>query len=367
MKILRISPSFASIEYPGSGLNAYYHSIHSSEENLILTEFKSATYKHVPSNVTIKAIKINNVSLGKPGKFKSYSIIRLAKKIYSTLIFFFKAKKDIDTFLPDIVHLYTPIHLITGLYCKIRFKSKLVVSLHGTDVLRISSSQFFKYLLRFFDSILLLSKKMKDDLAINHSDITYIGNGFDNTIFKLPETEKRKKIILTVGNLRWQKDHHTLIKAFSIFTKQNPDYKLIIIGDGDLKEELKELAFSQGVSKLIDFKGSLPPLEVAKFMQQSDFFILSSISEGSPKVILEAMSCGLPILSTSVGDIPNLVQESGMSCKAGDHLILSKAMSDFVDVLMKMNRKEISKIISFKSWQNVTKTLEHKYKKLIIQ
>ena len=208
---------------------------------------------------------------------------------------------------------------------------------------------------------------MKDDLAINHSDITYIGNGFDNTIFKLPETEKRKKIILTVGNLRWQKDHHTLIKAFSIFAKQNPDYKLIIIGDGDLKEELKELAFSQGVSKLIDFKGSLPPLEVAKFMQQSDFFILSSISEGSPKVILEAMSCGLPILSTSVGDIPNLVKESGMSCKAGDHLILSKAMSDFVDVLMKMNRKEISKIISFKSWQNITKTLEHKYKKLIIQ
>ena len=56
-----------------------------------------------------------------------------------------------------------------------------------------------------------------------------------------------------------------------------------------------------------------------------------------------------------------------MSCKAGDHLILSKAMSDFVDVLMKMNRKEISKIISFKSWQNITKTLEHKYKKLIIQ
>lgn len=365
MKILRISPSFASREYPGSGLNAYYHSINSREENLVLTEYKSATYMHVPSNIIIKPKKTITVGLGKPGKINSSRVVSLIKKFFSTLIFFFKSKKDIDKFLPDIVHLYTPIHIITGLYCKARYKSKLVVSLHGTDVLRIRSSYLFKYILKFVDSILLLSQKMKDDLSIFHKDITYIGNGFDNKIFKFDEFSERQKIILTVGNLRWQKDHHTLIKAFSIFTKKHNDYRLMIIGDGDLKEELKELALAEGVSDLIDFQGLLPPVEVAEFMQQSDFFVLSSVSEGSPKAVLEAMSCGLPVLSTNVGDIPELIRGFGISCKAGDHLILSKTMLDFVKVVASINRKEISKKISIKSWQNITNTLEIKYKTLI--
>ena len=82
MKILRISPSFASREYPGSGLNAYYHSINSREENLVLTEYKSATYMHVPSNIIIKPKKTITVGLGKPGKINSSRVVSLIKKFF---------------------------------------------------------------------------------------------------------------------------------------------------------------------------------------------------------------------------------------------------------------------------------------------
>lgn len=365
MKILRISPSFASVEFPGSGLNAYYHAINSSDKNLILTEFKQATYMPVPSNVRIIPVKINNISLGRPGKFNSFRIINFYKKLLSTIKFFLLAKDEINQFTPDIVHLYTPIHLIGGLYCKYKHKSKLVVSLHGTDVLRISASFFYKLILNLCDSILLLSYKMKDDLLLNHKDIFYIGNGFDNKIFNYKENINRKKYILTVGNLRWQKDHQSLIRAFSSFIKKHPEYMLIIVGAGVLEEELRKIASLEGISDLVNFKGKLPPSDISKLMQQSDFFVLSSVSEGSPKVILEAMSCGLPIVSTYVGDVPKLIKGYGISCSASNPLLLSNAMSECVDLCKKINRKEISDSVSSRSWQNITLSLEEKYTQLI--
>jgi glycosyltransferase involved in cell wall biosynthesis len=365
MKILRISPSFASVDFPGSGLNAYYHAINSSNKNLILTEFKQATYMPVPSGVRIIPIKINNISLGRPGKFNSFRIINFYKKLLSTIKFFLLAKDHIDLFAPDIVHLYTPIHLISGLYCKFKFKSKLVVSLHGTDVLRISASFFYKFVLNLCDSILLLSYKMKNELSLNHKDISYIGNGFDNKIFNFNEDVKRKKIILTVGNLRWQKDHQSLIKAFSNFKKKHPEYILLIVGTGVLEGELKKLASSEGISDFMEFKGKLSHSDISELMQQADFFVLSSVSEGSPKVVLEAMSCGLPIVSTSVGDIPKLIKGYGLSCPPSNPLLLSKTMSDCVDLCNKINRNEISNRVSSRTWKNITHSLEEKYRKLI--
>ena len=366
MKILRITPSFASKEHPGSGLNAYYHSIYSSNENFILTEFKSASYMEVPSNVNIKPISINKISLGNPRKRNSLKLLHFFKKLFSTIIFLFKSRSEIDKFSPHIVHLYTPIHLITGFYCKIRHNSKLVVSLHGTDVLRIKSSRFYKNLLNLCDSILLLSHKMREDLSLNHKDVTYIGNGYDSNIYNYKESSKRRKNILTVGSLRWQKDQATLIKAFALFLKKHNEYRLIIIGDGELKEELKKLASSEGVDDSIDFFGIIPPKDVASIMNQSDFFILSSISEGSPKVVLEAMSCGLPIVSTSVGDIPLLIRDFGISCPPENPILLSDSMSDCVQMSNNISRKDISKSVSNRSWINITNLLENKYQELLI-
>ena len=100
---------------------------------------------------------------------------------------------------------------------------------------------------------------------------------------------KRDKYIITVGNLRWQKDHASMIKAFNIFHKVHSDYKLIIIGEGELRNVLEKQIEKLSLKDSVYLKGKRDQKYIAEFMNRSELFILSSISEGSPKVIYEAM------------------------------------------------------------------------------
>lgn len=364
VKVLRVTPSFASEEFHGSGLNAYYHTVFSKLDNRIITEWKNATYLPVAEDVKVFALNIPSITLAPPASKDLKRNWAFMKKIMSTFIFLMKARNKIDTFCPDVVHVYTPIHILTGFYCKFMFKSKLVLSLHGTDVHRIKKSRFLMYLIKASDHVFLLSKKMASDLGIDASNISYLGNGFDNTIYSYSE-KKREKIVLSVGNLRWQKDYKTLIEAFADFKGMHPCYKLVIVGDGELREELENFAFSKGIRDAIEFRGSISSKGVSELMKISDIFALASVSEGSPKVVIEALASGLPIAATSVGDIPALVRNGGYCCPPQDPKSLSKSMSRCLDLTKNMKRKNLAKLVQHKSWLNVSRKLETKYKQLI--
>jgi glycosyltransferase involved in cell wall biosynthesis len=122
---------------------------------------------------------------------------------------------------------------------------------------------------------------------------------------------------------------------------------------------------SKGVREAIDFKGSISSKRVSELMQISDIFALASISEGSPKVIIEALASGLPIAATSVGDIPALVRNGGYCCPPQDPKSLSKSMSKCLDLTKNMSREDLAKLVQHKSWSSVSRELEVKYKQLI--
>lgn len=364
LRVLRVTPSFASEEFHGSGLNAYYHTVFSKLNNRVITEWKNATYLPVADDVKVFAINIPSVGLAPPaskGLKKNWIFL---KKIVSTFIFLMKARERIDAFRPDVVHVYTPIHILTGLYCKCMFKSKLVLSLHGTDVLRIKKSKLLRNLIKKLDYVFLLSKKMASDLAMDEANISYLGNGFDNSIYFHAE-KKREKLVLSVGNLRWQKDYKTLIKAFAYFKAMHSDYRLVIVGDGELREELESFAISEGVGPAVDFEGSISAARVSLLMQKADIFALASVSEGSPKVILEALASGLPIAATSVGDIPALVRDGGYCCPPQEPKLLSKCMSQCMDLTKTMRRKDLAKLVEHKSWSSISRVLDARYKQIV--
>lgn len=110
-----------------------------------------------------------------------------------------------------------------------------------------------------------------------------------------------------VGRLTKQKGFGYLIDAFSRLGDQRDNICLLIVGDGEDRGMLEELAREKGVDQRVIFTGSRP--DTMALMCISDAFVLSSLREGGPLVILEAMVAGLPVVSTRVGDAPSMVEE----------------------------------------------------------
>jgi len=354
--VLRVTPSYASQSNPGSGLNSYYHSKNSIFKTFILTENKGIKDYLQLRNVEINLVNTPRVRLAHPDSNFFRLFISLILKFYSSIIFFVNSKKIIDKIKPDIVHIYSPIYFIVGLYCKLKYKSVFLQSFHGTDALRVKKSNFLNKLLDFPDKNLSVTRSFSDAFKAK-KNISYIGNGFDGTIFFNKSTLRLKRII-NVGNLRWQKAHMDLIEAFKLFSEKNDGYILDIVGEGELKKKLMKKIIKLNLQNKVILHGKLNPSEVAHLYNQSEFFVLTSISEGSPKVILEAQACGLPIIGTNVGDVSEMLGKNSILISSGDIEEIQLAMQKMTKHCVDIDRKTISNDIQIKEWANITKNLD---------
>ena len=96
-----------------------------------------------------------------------------------------------------------------------------------------------------------------------------------------------------------EKDHFTLLRAFAIVAGELPGAELLIAGDGPLRDRLVELTKDLRLTDRVTFLGALP--HTAEFLSQLDIFVLSSLNEGLPLALLEAMAAGLPVVATRAG------------------------------------------------------------------
>jgi len=133
----------------------------------------------------------------------------------------------------------------------------------------------------------------------------------------LSRTEARKYLGLVkssdviigyIGGLKHEKNVEVLIKAFSDFIKNSFDVKvkLIIIGDGPARAVLEEAVNERNISNYVFFLGYVP--DAYRFLSAIDIFVLPSLSEGSPIVILEAMVCGRAIIASNIPAIKEMVK-----------------------------------------------------------
>ncbi|RKJ02807.1 glycosyltransferase family 4 protein [bacterium D16-54] len=135
---------------------------------------------------------------------------------------------------------------------------------------------------------------------------------------------------VNVGRLIEQKNQKLLIDAFSIIAKRFADYQLYIIGEGKLKESLQEKISFLGLDKRILLLGAKKTEELLFIIRNSRGFILSSNFEGVPNALIEAMSLGIPCISTDCpcGGPKSLIEtgKNGVLVTVGDCLSLSNAM-----------------------------------------
>ena len=111
-----------------------------------------------------------------------------------------------------------------------------------------------------------------------------------------------------VAHLSSEKGHGTLLRAIAELKDSCPETLLLIVGDGELRAELEDAVKDLGISDLVEFLGFRSDVE--GLIKQCDIFCLPSLSEGLSSAILAAMAARLPVIATSVGGIPELVQDN---------------------------------------------------------
>ncbi|MHC1713216.1 MAG: glycosyltransferase [Solidesulfovibrio sp.] len=146
--------------------------------------------------------------------------------------------------------------------------------------------------------------------------ITCIANGVDTEYFTPPSDDLRpvREVVLCPARFCEDKDHETLIRAFETTVARRPRAELWLVGDGPLRTRVRTLAARSPVRGSIRTYPSAP--DPRPFFQQASVVTLSSVREGLPNVILEAMAMGLPVAATSVGGIPDVVEpeRTGLLC-----------------------------------------------------
>ncbi len=123
-----------------------------------------------------------------------------------------------------------------------------------------------------------------------------------------------------------EKDHRTLLKAFALVHKQIPEARLHLVGEGPLLAAMQKLSAILNIEQNVIFHGASST--VREHMQAAKMLVLSSISEGTPNVLLEGMACGLPLVATAVAGIPDMVEheKQGLLVKPSNPEALSNAI-----------------------------------------
>lgn len=144
----------------------------------------------------------------------------------------------------------------------------------------------------------------------------------DDNAASLPETEQAGlrtqlvqplqfastgKLLLFVGRFVSQKDPLLLLRAFQRLRQRRPDVNLVMIGSGELEGEVRQFIAAQGLSAAVRILGPQPHQHILRWMNAADCLCMSSAFEGMPVVMVEALHCGLPVVSTKVGEAARLI------------------------------------------------------------
>ena len=173
----------------------------------------------------------------------------------------------------------------------------------------------------------------------------------------------REKTIVTVGRVDENKNHKMLVKAFAGIADEFPEYRLIIYGDGDKREELMKMAESLGLQDRVLLPGNIS--NVADAIYKTRVFVLSSNKEGMPNALIEAMVMGLTVISTDCpcGGPKELIDPgiNGLLVPVGDEKILQENLHFVLNNLQKSdlmgeNAKKTCEIYSsgkvLEEWEN---------------
>ncbi len=256
-----------------------------------------------------------------------------------------------EKFKPDILHTNTATpDGFVGVLIKKKYKIPLISSLRGSDINIYPHRDKFTMLLTKkvisdSDQVISVSKDLSataEKITSPKKKIKVIYNGCDLNIFsfnkhfrllirKKLNISDKAKVIIFIGQVEKSKGVYELIKSFNDLAQKYSDLHLIIAGNR-LEEPSLDYLVSGNLKNRIHFAGRQPYKEIPHFLSAADVFVLPSYNEGLPNVVLEAMACGLPVVATKVGGIPEAVEhgKSGFLVNKKD----VKSLTNYINILL---------------------------------
>ncbi len=235
----------------------------------------------------------------------------------------------------DIIHVHYAIpHATSAILARtiLNNKIKVITTLHGTDITLVGLEPSFTPVVRFgieaSDGVTAVSKYLRETTISTYNikrEIEVIPNFVDTEIFKpVKNHQLRKKfapndekILIHVSNFRKVKRVQDVVRVFEIVRKKIP-CKLVLVGDGPERGDVENLCRTLKLYDDVIFLGKQEALN--EILCSADVFILPSQTESFGLSALEAMSCGLPVIATNVGGLPEVVLhgETGYLTEVGN-------------------------------------------------
>jgi len=222
----------------------------------------------------------------------------------------------------QIVNLHYPIdNFFYFAICKRLLGIRLVTSIHGRDAFyrespRKTYSHAFRFLIRSSDLVVLSSATYRNKLlqAFPYAEekTIHIHNGIDPTQFRpaaaREQTQNGNRYVLCIAELKDNKAIDVLLHAAKMLFSRNDSIDLVLAGDGPLRQQLESLAAALGIEKRTRFLGSKGAADIVQLLHGCEIFVLPSREEPFGIVIIEAMACKKPIVATTVGGIPEIIE-----------------------------------------------------------
>lgn len=268
-----------------------------------------------------------------------------------------------------------------------RFAARLAGIKHTVSGIRVSEKRKNGHLLldrwtnRLVELNICVSQSVAD-FSVQHgklseSKVAVIPNGVDFELYDTAEAMDLShweipgdaKVVLFVGRLDPQKAPGNLLLAFDQFAEQNSHFHLLFVGDGPLRADLEQEASQLACAKRIHFAGWQP--QIPQLMKASSCLVLPSLWEGMPNVVLEAMAASLPVISTVVDGVTELIQDGvqGTLVACDSPVELQRALQDFSGHpedfhQMAMNAQDTVK--KRFTWESIAQKYELIYENLLL-
>jgi teichuronic acid biosynthesis glycosyltransferase TuaC len=201
-------------------------------------------------------------------------------------------------------------------------------------------------------------------LGVDPAKVRVVPNGLDDAFLAQPINEpdadaipRTEKTVLYCGWLSPEKDPLYLLEAARVLFADRPDVRLKFVGDGVLRPRIEELAAAWNIADRVTLVGEVRHDQIAEHMRQADVLCLPSLREGYPNVLLEALACGLPIVATNVGGVPEIVTDGsrGILVPSGQPDVMAQALDTALS--RRWDRESLRQAVSGRSWHEVAREM----------
>jgi glycosyltransferase involved in cell wall biosynthesis len=355
----------------GAEIHAYYVSNKLAENGHYVHVIAIATRKQVETQVRIM-FKQSSVRLWRP----PFSGLAYVIKVF-LLAYLRRCEFDVIQ-----VHIATGMTMLPAFMISKIAGKPYVVTCHGSEIRIFPKKAFSKLLQKILllkaSHVVAVSMDIRDlllkEYGLSSRKIKIVPNGYDEELVNQLRTIASNSVcgkipsLVFVGTLREAKDPLNLIEAFRIVSGRVENVRLQIVGDGTLRPAVERKIESYKMQDRVTLHGAVSHERALEVLASSDIYVLTSVDEGLPISLIEAMALGKAVVATSVGGVPEIVIDgvNGMLTPPRLPGRIAQSIERLLEdpVLTERLRKAAAESVRDFSWSNIAQKYQNIYREV---